>query len=72
MTRCRAEVWPNAPKNPKAERGVCIYHLALLTAANRGEKDAAAFFRSIGAQYPDEGLKHITAIAKETLARRQT
>ncbi len=71
MERCIDEVWPNDPQSSRAEPGVCIYHLALLTAATRGEKGLSAFFTSITADYTDKELKRITTIAQETLAKRR-
>jgi ppGpp synthetase/RelA/SpoT-type nucleotidyltranferase len=69
MKRCSTEVWPNAPSSTNADKGVCIYQLALFLATRQGEKELFTFFRSMGAASTSHDNQLIHSIANEILAR---
>jgi putative GTP pyrophosphokinase len=72
MKRCRAEAWPNAPKSPTFEKGVCIYQLTLLLAATRGADVVSAFFDLFGSQGNPDESRVMHTIASEVLAKAST
>jgi ppGpp synthetase/RelA/SpoT-type nucleotidyltranferase len=69
VQRCHVDVWPNTRRSSQAERGVCIYHLALLIVAARGENDALELLRFLGISPMGVHLNRLTAIAKDILMR---
>jgi len=71
IEKCNTEVWPGTPRSQQAEKGISIYHLALLIAAGRSEDEALEFFKSLGISPIGVNLTRLTAVAKETLGRHQ-
>ena len=69
VERCNAEVWPSTPRSSQADRGICIYHLALLLAGSRTENDLLEFFRTLGISVIGMDLQRTTNIAKESVSK---
>ncbi len=69
MRRCSLEVWPNNPKVPEVENGVCIYQLALFLAASRSEADLSAFIAALGMSMSPAEIRRAHGIGEEILKK---